>query len=121
MTENQDAYSKLFEALQNERNSTELLKLEEGLVKSANKEIGTIKEERTKDNMKRMLKELQERREKKIIFMAWNFIKTRSNMIDFSCMQPNEKDLYGRIVKTLESYKSDFSANEEKYEQLQTA
>ena len=123
MAEDQDTYSKLFETLGKERNTLELLKLEDDLIIKINDEIRTnkIQDERIMDNMKRMVKELRERREKKIILIAWTYIKTKSNIIDFSCMLPNEKDLYERIVKSLESYKSDFLANEAKYEQLQTA
>jgi len=123
MAEDQDTYSKLFGTLKKERDTSELLKLEDDLIIKINDEIraNKLQDERTMDNMKRMAKELRERREKKIILIAWTYIKTKSNIIDFSCMLPNEKDLYERIIKSLESYKSDFLANEAKHEQLQTA
>ena len=109
MTENQDTYIRMFELLQKERSTPELLKLTDDIITSAYEEIrsGSIQKPIVLDNMKRMLKEFRDRREKKVLMMAWDYSKTKSNLIDLSSMLSHEKDLYNRIVKSLEYYRSE--------------
>ncbi|PIN76866.1 hypothetical protein COV17_00655 [Candidatus Woesearchaeota archaeon CG10_big_fil_rev_8_21_14_0_10_36_11] len=56
-------------------------------------------------SIKRILKEIYERREKKIIDIALNKSKTGSDLIDTSCMLYKEKNFYENIIITLNVYR----------------
>ncbi|MBW2985989.1 hypothetical protein KY333_01330 [Candidatus Woesearchaeota archaeon] len=58
-------------------------------------------------NVRRILKELYERREKKILEMALNKSKTNSNIIDTSNLLAKEHELYNQTVKLLDSFRKD--------------
>ena len=62
-------------------------------------------------NIRRILKELYERREKKIINMAVNMSRTRSNIIDTSKLLKEEKLLFDRIVSTLDKFRDGILLN----------
>jgi len=59
------------------------------------------------NNVRRILKELYERREKKILEMALNKSKTNSNIIDTSNMLAKEHELYNQTVKLLDCFRKD--------------
>ena len=56
-------------------------------------------------SIKRILKEIYEKREKKILDIALNKSRTGSEIIDTSAMLKEEKEFYNRILKTLDSYR----------------
>ncbi len=56
-------------------------------------------------NIKKLLKELYDRREKKIIEMALIRSKTKSNIINTSNLLDEEKELYNSLVSTLNNYR----------------
>lgn len=56
-------------------------------------------------NIKKILKELYDRREKKIIEMALIRSKTKSNIIDTSNMLEEEKALYNSLIDVLNNYR----------------
>ena len=56
-------------------------------------------------NIKRILKELYERREKKIIEMALNRSRTGSNIIDTSALLNEEKQFYEGLIETLDKFR----------------
>ena len=56
-------------------------------------------------SIKRLLKELYEKREKKIMDIAINKSRTGSEIIDTSAMLSIERDFYNRILKTLDDYR----------------
>ena len=58
-------------------------------------------------NVRRILKELYERREKKILEMALNKSKTNSNIIDTSNLLAKEHELYNQTVKLLDSFRKE--------------
>ncbi len=62
-------------------------------------------------NIRRILKDLYERREKKIINMAVNMSRTRSNIIDTSKLMKEEKLLFDRIVSTLDKFREGILLN----------
>jgi DNA replication initiation complex subunit (GINS family) len=57
-------------------------------------------------SIKRILKEIYEKREKKIIEIALNKSRTRSDIIDSSSMLNEEKDFYQRILGNLDLFRS---------------
>jgi DNA replication initiation complex subunit (GINS family) len=59
------------------------------------------------ENAKRLLKELYERREKKIIFMAMNKSRTGSNIMDTSSLLLEERELFEHIVTVLDNKRRD--------------
>ena len=63
------------------------------------------KVERQIDNAKRMIKELYERREKKIINIALIKSRTKSNVIDTSSILENEKKFLEEVENLLDYYR----------------
>jgi len=53
-------------------------------------------------NIRRVIKELYERREKKILEMALNKSKTNSNILDTSSLLASERDFFDKIVSLLD-------------------
>lgn len=62
-------------------------------------------------SIKRILKELYEKREKKIIDIALNKSRTGSEIIDTSAMLPEEKELYLKILASLDLYRQGILMN----------
>ena len=120
-------YETLYEILRREKSKDELQKLDESFFRdvleylkektqmlqdAAGKFDMFSVEERDNTqiqlhNIKKILKELYERREKKIIEMALNKSKTNSNIIDTSNLLAKEHELYNKTVKTLDSFRKD--------------
>jgi len=57
------------------------------------------------DSIKRILKEIYERREKKIIDISLNRSRTGSDIIDTSAMLREEKQFYQELLETLDDYR----------------
>ena len=62
-------------------------------------------------NMKKILRELYERREKKIIHMALNKSRTKSNIIDTSKLMKEEIMLFDNLVGDLDMFRSGIIMN----------
>ena len=62
-------------------------------------------------SIKRILKEIYEKREKKIIDIALNRSRTGSDIIDTSSMLREEKDFYERLLIHLNTYRKSVLAN----------
>lgn len=117
-------YETIFELLRREKNRDELQKLDStfqsdilSYIEEKNKVFlpqasDTFSEaEREKtikqvSNTKRMVIELFERREKKIIILALNKIRTSSAIIDLSAMLSDEKDFFYKMVTLLGEYRA---------------
>ncbi|MBR9683162.1 DNA replication complex GINS family protein [Candidatus Woesearchaeota archaeon] len=56
-------------------------------------------------SIQRILKEVYEKREKKIIDIALNKSRTKSDIIDTSTMLKEEKDFYNQLIKLLDGYR----------------
>jgi len=56
-------------------------------------------------SIRRILKEIYEKREKKIIDIALNRSRTKSDIIDRSAMLKEEKDFYEQLMKLLDGYR----------------
>jgi len=69
------------------------------------------KEEKQIHNIKRIIKELYERREKKIIDMALNKSKTKTNIINTATMMKEEKLLYEFLISTLDRFREGILIN----------
>jgi DNA replication initiation complex subunit (GINS family) len=62
-------------------------------------------------SIKKILKEIYEKREKKIIDIALNKSRTKSDIIDTSAMLKEEKDFYGQLIGLLDGYREGILLN----------
>ena len=62
-------------------------------------------------SIKRILKEIYEKREKKIIEIALNKSRTRSDIIDTTTMLREEKEFYDQIMNTLDGFRKGILLN----------
>src|SRR3990167_5734069 len=116
-------YETLFELLKREKERTDLQKLEPtffsdtiNYIKDKKKILEAKsdsvfaadegrKTERQLENIYKIIKELYERREKKIISMALDKSRTRINIIDTSSMLKEEKVIFESISSLLDTYR----------------
>ncbi|MBL7056568.1 hypothetical protein ISS07_06660 [Candidatus Woesearchaeota archaeon] len=115
-------YETLFEILKRERDSTEVQKVDPNFFEQFISYINEKKsvmlkedalfsdEERKKtetqiENAKRIVKEIYERREKKLMSMALLRSRTKSNIIDTSTFLEHEKKLFDESVKVLDEFR----------------
>src|SRR3989338_4305293 len=116
-------YETLFELLKRERERSDLQKLEPSFfsevisyVKDKKKILDAKsdsvfapeerkKTERQLENIYKILRELYERREKKIIQLALDKSRTRSNLIDTSTLLKEEKVFFDAITDLLDNYR----------------
>jgi hypothetical protein len=113
------SYDTLFELLRIERSRTEIQNLPKNFldeVVGLLNQITNEKKQTADDDVKRkaeihlkstlkILKELYERRERKIVNMALDKSKTRSAIIDFSRFLDHEKDNFNQILEILDSHR----------------
>lgn len=121
-------YETLFEILKREKDITELQKLEAGFFsdfvdyldekkKLLEKEDSMFsydekkKVEKQIDNARRIIKEIYERREKKIIDVALIKSRTKSDVMDTSSFLENEKRLFDETVKILDNFRNEIILN----------
>ncbi|MBU0536552.1 MAG: hypothetical protein KKE20_06305 [Nanoarchaeota archaeon] len=122
-------YETLFELLRREKNRDELQKLEESFFDDVIKYVEGKKnilstqqgellatDEREKtliqlQNIKKIIRELYDRREKKIINLAINKARTKSNIIDTSSLICEERTLFDALCKTLHLFREDILNN----------
>lgn len=115
-------YETLFELLQREKERNDLQKLEPtffsdviGYIKDKKKILEAkdttfAQEERRKterqlENIYKILKEFYERREKKIIALALDKSRTKSNLIDTSALLKEEKVVFEALTNLLDTYR----------------
>ena len=124
-------YETLYEILRREKSMDELQKLDESFFRDVLKylqeksamvqeaagkfDMFSVEErENTQiqlNNVRRILKELYSRREKKIIEMALNKAKTNSSIIDTSNLLAKEHEMYNSLIKTLDLYRKEVLLN----------
>jgi DNA replication initiation complex subunit (GINS family) len=112
-------YETLFELLKREKDMTDLQKLEptffNNFVDYLNEKKNMLgkedslfsydekkKMEDQINNAKRMIKEIYDRREKKILNIALTKSRTKSDVIDTSSFLNNEKKFFGEVLKVLD-------------------
>lgn len=121
-------YETLFELLKREKDMTDLQKLDPNFfndfVDYLNEKKNILgkedslfsdgekkKVEKQIDNAKRIIKEIYERREKKIMNIALIKSRTKSDVMDTSSFLENEKRFFDEIVKVLDVFRSDVINN----------
>ncbi len=115
----------LYDILRNEKKREELQKLEDSffldVATYVREKQAYLEQKKDDDNLfasgerdkldyevrsiKRILKEIYEKREKKIIEIALNRSRTGSDIIDTGSMLREEKEFYKRILKTLDGFR----------------
>lgn len=122
-------YEMLFEILRREKNQDDLQKLEPKFFKELNdyveeknnalnekprldqfmegyeNEQNAIKIQLT--NIRKIIRDIFDRRERKIMEMAINKAKTGSNIIDTSALLPEEKDFFNAQIKLISEFRYD--------------
>src|SRR3990167_4689397 len=117
-------YETLFELLKRERERTDLQKLEPAffsdtinyikdkkkILEAKTEDSVFAPEERKKterqlENIYKIVKELYERREKKILLLAVDKSRTRSNLIDASGLLKEEKVFFDALTDMLDNYR----------------
>jgi len=115
-------YETLFELLKREKDMTDLQKLEpsffDNFIEYLNEKKDMMsrddalfsydekkKVEKQIDNARRLIKEIYERREKKILNIALIKSRTKSHVIDTSSLLDNEKKFLEEIEKVLNAYR----------------
>ena len=116
-------YETLFELLKRERERTDLQKLEptffsdtisyikdkKKILEAKSDSVFAVEErkktERQLENIYKIIKELYERREKKIISLALDKSRTKSSLIDTTALLQEEKVVFDAIAGILDSYR----------------
>jgi DNA replication initiation complex subunit (GINS family) len=116
-------YETLFDLLRREKNREELQSLDkdfyeqvlaylkekkDSLSKKDDELFASAEKEKLKiqfQNIRRIIKELYERREKKVINMAMSRARTGSDVIDTSALLPSEKEYFDDQVRLFVQYK----------------
>lgn len=117
-------YETLFELLNRERDRPELQKLEPsffadvvqylmergGYTEEVKRNASITFEEKMKaekqfHNLHKIIKEIYERREKKILFMALDKSRTKSSIIDTSSLLNDERAMFDAITRMLDNFR----------------
>jgi len=116
-------YETLFEFLQREKERTDLQKIDSNFfadtinyIKDKKKLLEAKsdsvfapeerrKTERQLENIYKIIKELYERRERKIVQMALDKSRTKSNLIDTSVMLKEEKVMFDAVTDLMDNYR----------------
>ena len=121
-------YETLFELLKREKDTADLQKLEptffDNFVEYLNEKKDMMnkddalfsydekkKVEKQIDNARRLIKEIYERREKKILNIALIKSRTKSHVIDISSLLDNEKKFLEEVEKVLNAYRENIIYN----------
>ncbi len=123
-------YETLFELLSRERERPELQKLETNFYidvidylkeksryteEIKNNQAITFEEkmkaERQLHNLHKIIKDLYERREKKILLIALDKSRTKSNIIDTSALLQDERKMLDSLTNSLDSFRADIIEN----------
>ena len=121
-------YETLYDLLKKERDIADLQKLDPNFFahfseylnekkKMLGKEDSIFSDDEKKktekqiDNAKRLVKEIYERREKKILNIALIKSRTKSNVVDMSSLLENEKKLFKNIEEVLNSFRREIIDN----------
>ena len=114
------SYEQLFDIVRRERAREQLQDLEEGFYEQAQAYQEDLESQvRQKDaldpqadtirtqlvNSKKLLRELYDRREKKILHLALNKARTNSNLIDTSSLISRERPLFEELESSLKSHR----------------
>ena len=70
-----------------------------------------MKSHREMDNIRKLIKELYDRREKKIVMLAIDQSRTKSNLVDFSHMLAEERELFEHLMRTLDGFREGILSN----------
>ncbi|MDO8481194.1 MAG: hypothetical protein Q7S65_05280 [Nanoarchaeota archaeon] len=112
------SYETLFELLRLERSRTELQQLPDeyssmvpAFVATEEQTAGALSgDEHTKKaisvkNLLKIVSELYERRERKIVLLALDKVKTPASLVDFKKLLPSEKEFFEEILNLLMRYR----------------
>ena len=70
-----------------------------------------MKAQREMDNIRKLIKEFYDRREKKIVLLALDQSRTKSNLVDYSHMLKEERELFDQLATTLDGFRGGILGN----------
>lgn len=70
-----------------------------------------MKSQREMDNIRKLIKEFYDRREKKIVLIALDQSRTKSNLVDLSHLLKDERDLFDQITQLLDAFRDGILGN----------
>ena len=108
MSEKQDPYTELFDSAQKEKNNPNLLPLEKdfyNLMHEAALEKEKNNQARIAENMRRLIKEIYEKRERKIINMALDKSRTKTFLIDTTALLKEEKEMFETFAVVFDKFR----------------
>ena len=109
MSEKQDPYTELFDSAQKEKNNPNLLPLEKdfyNLMHEAAVEKEKNNQARIAENMRRLIKEIYEKRERKIINMALDKSRTKTFLIDTTALLEEEKEMFESFAVVFDKFRN---------------
>ena len=109
MSEKQDPYTELFDSAQKEKNNPNLLPLEKdfyNLMHEAALEKEKNNQSRIAENMRRLIKEIYEKRERKIINMALDKSRTKTFLIDTTALLEEEKEMFESFAVVFDKFRN---------------
>jgi DNA replication initiation complex subunit (GINS family) len=109
MSEKQDPYTELFDSAQKEKNNPNLLPLEKdfyNLMHEAALEKEKNNQARIAENMRRLIKEIYEKRERKIINMALDKSRTKTFLIDTTALLEEEKEMFESFAVVFDKFRN---------------
>jgi DNA replication initiation complex subunit (GINS family) len=120
-------YETLFDLLKREKDRVELQRLEPEFLSNVlaylreKRQFGAqqesasydekMKSHREMDNIRKIIKELYDRREKKIVMIAIDQSRTKSNLVDFSHMLKEERELFEQLMRILDGFREGVLSN----------
>ena len=109
MSEKQDPYTELFDRAQKEKNNPNLLPLEKdfyNLMHEASLEKEKNNQVRVAENMRRLIREIYEKRERKIINMALDKSRTKTFLIDTTALLEEEKEMFESFAVVFDKFRN---------------
>ena len=120
-------YETLFDLLKREKDRVELQKLEPEFFanvlsylrekrqfaqqQSQGSYDEAMKANREIDNIRKIIKEFYDRREKKLVLIALDQSRTKSNLVDYSHMLKDERDFFDQITGLLDAFRDGILGN----------
>lgn len=108
MSEKQDPYTELFDRAQKEKNNSNLLPLEKdfyNIMHEASLEKEKNNQARIAENMRKLIKEIYEKRERKIISMALDKSRTKTFLIDTTALLEEEKEMFESFAVVFDKFR----------------
>lgn len=100
-------FNTIYEALRNEKKNVDLAQLPVDFLCELEKYSSTLEGD-VKDSFKRIVKDIFDRRERKLVSMAVNKSKAPESIIDYGVFSDDERKLFDELLSRLQDNRVDF-------------